>query len=186
VEGKGMIVDPMYWKWDSILPESVCQAIIDEGMKLPMDEAIVGYHEEKRTDESIRKSKTSWFPSDSWVCGLTSHYVNLANKQAWNYELVGCEEAQFTVYEPGGFYEFHEDSARVGDNDYRKLSIVITITDPNDYEEGYFEFENNTRPDTRARGSIIVFPSFIKHRVVPVTKGTRYSLVNWFHGPRFR
>jgi len=181
-----MIVDPLYWKWEAELPDSVCQAIIDEGLKLPIDEAIVGYNEDKRTDESIRKSKTSWFSTNSWVCGLTKHYVEIANKQAWNYEITGHEEAQFTVYEPGGFYEFHEDSAKVGNNHFRKLSIVLTITDPSDYEEGYFEFEGGVQPETRARGSIIVFPSFVKHRVVPVTKGTRYSLVNWFHGPQFR
>lgn len=180
-----MIVDPLYWKWEAELPSSVCQSIIDEGLKLPIDDSIIGY-EDKRTDESIRKSKTSWFHVNSWVCGLTKHYVDIANNQAWNYEISGHEEAQFTVYEPGGFYEFHEDSARLGENNYRKLSIVVTITDPNEYEEGYFEFENNVRPDTRARGSIIVFPSFVKHRVVPVTKGIRYSLVNWFHGPQFR
>lgn len=181
-----MIVDPLYWKWEAELPNSVCQAIIDEGLRLSVKEAVIGNNEDERTDESIRKSKTSWFPVNSWVCGLTSHYVNLANKQAWNYEISGHEAAQFTVYEPGGFYDFHEDSAKVGDNNYRKLSIVITITDPNDYEEGYFEFDNGSRPDTRARGSIIVFPSFVRHRVVPVTKGTRYSLVNWFHGAQFR
>jgi len=181
-----MIVDPLYWKWEAELPDSVCQAIIDEGLKLPIDEAIIGSGESRKTDESQRKSKTSWFPQNSWVCGLTSHYVNMANRQAWNYEIVGHEEAQFTVYEPGGYYHFHEDSAQVGLNNFRKLSIVITITDPVDYEEGHFEFEDGSQPDNRARGSIIVFPSFIKHRVVPVTKGTRYSLVNWFHGPQFR
>ena len=180
-----MIVDPLYWKWESELPDSVCDAIITEGLKLTVDEAVVGVENDQRTDESIRKSKISWFPQNSWICGLTSHYVNLANKQAWNYELVGHEEAQFTVYEPGGFYDFHEDSAKVGDN-YRKLSIVISITDPEKYEEGYFEFENGIRPETQNRGSVIVFPSFIKHRVVPITKGTRYSLVNWFNGPQFR
>ena len=180
-----MIVDPLYWKWESVLPDSLCDAIIEEGLKLVVDDAVVGQDELQRADEQIRKSKTSWFDQNSWICGLTTHYMRLANSYAWNYQITGHEEAQFTIYEPGGFYNFHEDSAKIGDN-YRKLSVVISISDPDDYEDGYFEFEDGTRPDIQKRGSIIVFPSFIKHRVVPVTKGTRYSLVNWFNGPQFR
>jgi PKHD-type hydroxylase len=181
-----MIVDdPLYWKWDAEIPSSVCETIIAEGLKLNIQEAIIGTNDDQRTDESYRKSTTSWFDKNSWVCGLTAHYVKLANQQAWKYEINGNEEAQFTVYEPGGFYNFHEDSARIGDN-YRKLSIVISLTNPENYEEGYFEFENGTIPEIQKQGSILVFPSFIKHRVVPVTKGTRYSLVNWFNGPQFR
>jgi len=68
----------------------------------------------------------------------------------------------------------------------RKISMVISITDPDTYEGGEFEFIDGTKPDLKPRGSVLVFPSFVRHRVTPVTTGTRYSLVNWFVGNKFR
>jgi PKHD-type hydroxylase len=178
-----MIGDPLYWSWKKELPESLCQIIIDEGLKIPADTAIVG-DGEGVVDEKIRKSKVSWINRNSWIAGIVKNYVYLANQQAWNFNIIGPQDLQFTVYEPGGHYGFHED-CRLLENDMRKLSAVITITDENSYEGGDFEFEGGTRPDIKERGSILVFPSFTKHRVTPITSGTRYSLVSWFYGPKF-
>lgn len=177
-----MISDPLYWSWKKELPDSLCQLIIEEGLKLDISDAVVS--DENQLDESIRKSKIGWFNNNSWVSGIIRHYVNLANEQAWKFELSGNENPQFTIYNEGGFYDFHEDSSLLTDN-MRKISAVVTIADPNDYDGGDFEFGDGTLPDIRERGSIVVFPSFNHHRVTPVTKGTRYSLVSWFYGPRF-
>jgi PKHD-type hydroxylase len=68
----------------------------------------------------------------------------------------------------------------------RKVSVVISITDPDTYEGGEFEFIDGTKPDIKQRGSILVFPSFVEHRVTPITSGTRYSLVNWYCGDKFK
>jgi len=89
------------------------------------------------------------------------------------------------MYGNNEFYDFHEDSSKF-ENNMRKLSLVISISNPDTYEGGDFEFFDGTRPDIKGQGSILVFPSFIKHRVTPVTKGTRYSLVNWFYGEQFK
>jgi PKHD-type hydroxylase len=177
-----MITDPLYWLWKEEIPETVCKAIIEEGIKLQIEPAVIS--EQNIVDEEVRKSKVSWFETNSWVAGILQHYAFLANDQAWKFNLSGVQKPQFTIYEPGGFYNFHEDASQISTL-MRKISIVITITDPSTYEGGNFEFADGTVPDIRSVGSILVFPSFISHRVAPVTEGIRYSLVCWVEGPGF-
>ena len=90
-----------------------------------------------------------------------------------------------------GKYDWHVDTFWANPTMCdRKLSIVIQLSDSDDYVGGDFKFENeHPQPsvdDIRQKGSVIVFPSFIKHCVTPVTKGTRHSLVSWIEGPKFR
>jgi PKHD-type hydroxylase len=70
------------------------------------------------------------------------------------------------------------------------MSIVIQLTDPSEYEGGDFEIDSQypqlPKEEIREKGSVLVFPSFIPHRVTPVTKGVRRSLVSWIEGPKFR
>ena len=70
----------------------------------------------------------------------------------------------------------------------RKLSVTVQLSDPSEYEGGGFEFLECPNPDesSRKKGTVLVFPSYLKHRVLPVTKGTRKSLVAWFEGPRWK
>ena len=69
----------------------------------------------------------------------------------------------------------------------RKLSIIIQLTDENEYEGGNFEFKYIQTPEScRIQGSVLVFPSYNEHRVTEVTKGVRNSLVCWMEGPRWR
>ena len=184
-----MIIDPMWWSWQGILPVSVCEAIITEGKKLELTSGKVGGQSDNAEggiDEKTRKSKVGFFDFDNWVSAIAWRYMAYANQNSgWNFSITGQQQPQFTIYDNDEFYDFHEDSFGF-QNDMRKLSMTISITNPDDYEGGNFEFENGIVPDSRPQGSIIVFPSFIKHRVSPVTKGTRYSLVNWFTGERFR
>ena len=187
-----MIVTPPYWFWKSELPDSVCDAIIAEGLKLDLKEAVVGYGGDSRVDPNIRKSKTGFFLASSWVSAITTMYMSRANESAWKFGITQPQAPQFTMYGLNEFYDFHRDETQYDyitedsiQKDFRKLSVVIFITDPNEYEGGEFEFDGFT-PEIKDRGSIMVFPSFLNHRVKPVTKGTRYSIVNWFVGPPFR
>ena len=73
----------------------------------------------------------------------------------------------------------------------RKISAVVQLSNPEDYEGGLFEIDNDVRPPFdisrfMPRGSLLIFPSYVKHAVTPVTKGIRRSLVTWYNGPRFR
>ena len=122
-----------------------------------------------------------------------------ANENAgWKYNIVAAESCQITRYTKDGFYNWHQDGIgshpetfnRPGDKflhgNTRKLSMSIVLND--EYEGGDFEIFNlipESEVPRLQEGSIIVFPSFMEHRVTPVTKGTRYSLVAWFVGPPF-
>ena len=77
------------------------------------------------------------------------------------------------------------------DVEIRKLSITMLLNEPGiDFEGGGFEINNGRESESlkveTKRGRIIAFPSFMIHRVAPVTKGTRKSLVVWVLGPKFK
>jgi len=156
-----------------------------------------------------RKSDIVWM-NDSWIYKEIHPYIHQANKLAgWNFQWDWSESCQFTKYEPGQFYDWHCDSWEVpydkpndpnSNGKIRKLSVTISLSDPSEYEGGNLEFDFRNNADwaenrkakvkecteIRPRGSIIVFPSFCWHRVEPVTRGTRYSLVIWNLGRPFK
>ena len=149
-----------------------------------------------------RKSDVVWL-NDEWIYKEIHPYIHEANKSAeWNFDWNYSESCQFTKYGVGQYYGWHCDSWDVPYNDpndltkhgkIRKLSVTISLNDPSEYVGGNLEFDFRNQVDwernkkktiksceeIRPRGSIIVFPSFVWHRVSPVTSGTRYSLVIW-------
>jgi PKHD-type hydroxylase len=145
-----------------------------------------------------RDSNITWL-NDRWIYKEIQPFIHQANRLAgWNFDWSFSESCQFTKYKLNQFYDWHADAwENVYDNPsnpdthgkIRKLSVTCSLSAPEDYEGGELEFDfRNTDPDKPAirkcaeikpRGSIVVFPSFVWHRVRPVTKGTRYSLVIW-------
>ena len=121
--------------------------------------------------------------------------MDLANTNAgYNYILKEAEAIQYTRYDSDNYYHWHMDQTLEMDRpDSRKLSICINLTDPSEFEGGEFWIsKSHVVPEKikpmrldfmRKRGSAIVFPSFVFHKVAPVTKGTRHSLVCWMRGP---
>jgi PKHD-type hydroxylase len=151
-----------------------------------------------------RDSNVSWL-NDRWLYDEIHPYIHEANKNAgWNFEWNFSEACQFTQYKLNQHYGWHCDSwvdpYNQPDNlDFhnkvRKLSVTCSLSDPKDYKGGELEFQFRNQDDPTAtrkcveilpRGSIVVFPSFVWHRVKPVTKGTRYSLVLWNLGYPFK
>jgi PKHD-type hydroxylase len=157
-----------------------------------------------------RNSDVVWL-NDRWIYKEIQPYVDQANKNAgWNFQWDWSESCQFTKYKLNQYYDWHCDS---WDEPYdkkdlnhpehgkiRKLSMTCQLTDGSEYEGGELEFDfRNYDPHMRdeskhriqckeilPKGSIIVFPSFVWHRVKPVTKGVRYSLVVWNLGYPFK
>ena len=98
---------------------------------------------------------------------------------------------QVSKYEaPDGHYRWLSDYGTSQNSDYtRKLSASLLVTDPSEYEGGDLEFidyHGNSVFAPKTKGSIIVFDSRVPHRVTPVTKGLRYSLVTWIYGPKLK
>jgi PKHD-type hydroxylase len=151
-------------------------------------------------DEDIRRARIAWVPAEDdtwWIYEKLARVAERANRR-YGFDLTGFDEdLQFTIYdEPGAFYSWHQDGldGRVG---RRKLSMVLQLSDPADYEGGQLQmfdlYEDADAEElddferqSSARGSVVVFPSFEYHRVLPIRSGTRLSLVTWVSGPPFR
>ena len=182
----------MYWFWEGEIPDHVCDSIIQEGLLLEQLQGKVGSMDSDNVpyqggvDLRFRKSTVGFFtrPENNWIIGILNYYCTLANVNAgWNFLITGQESPQFTQYGIDEYYDFHEDSA-IHKEDMRKLSVVISISNPNQYKGGDFEFADGAIPEIKKRGSVLVFPSSLTHRVTSVTYGKRYSIVNWFTGPK--
>lgn len=146
--------------------------------------------EEVYKDE-LRKSSVMWIddqPENKWIYDkLAGLAVNCNNERYW-FDLLGFhEELQLARYVEGDFFDWHLDFGP-GASSIRKLSMTIQLSEPDAYEGGDLQFMVNQNIVTapREKGTIIIFPSFILHRVTPITKGTRESIVGWVSGPPYR
>lgn len=139
--------------------------------------------------QTIRISTISWL-NDKTLKDKLWHFVQLANNSSFDVEVSAHADMQFTCYEArdGGHYDWHHDVNWASQDDMdRKISLTIQLSCPDSYEGGDFEFEEiKSSANFRGKGSLLLFPSYLSHRVTPVTKGTRLSLVAWFCGPRWR
>ena len=151
-----------------------------------------------------RNSNVVWL-NDRWIYKEIHPFIRIANQDAgWNFEWDWSESCQFTKYKKNQHYDWHCDSwstsykeAGTYNGKIRKLSSILILSDPKDYSGGDLEFDfRNADPDKKrnvkvckdikCKGSLIVFPSFVWHRVNPVKKGIRYSLVSWHLGKPFQ
>ena len=145
-------------------------------------------------DKTYRSSRIYWIPKNDdtrWLYEKIMQFVKDANDKMWNFQITHLhEDLQFTEYDAEnlGKYDYHMDMFM---GNYiqsepltRKLSATLLLND--NFEGGEFEFyQQNLQPNMSA-GSLIVFPSFLIHKVNPVTKGVRNSLVAWCVGPKFK
>lgn len=141
--------------------------------------------------KDVRKSKVKWMPIDDkshWVYDKIRQFVVEAN-DVWKFNLNSVIDAiQYTEYhDDGGHYGWHMDIGPHPIN-HRKISITIQLSDPEDYEGGELELWTGSGIEKveKHKGCVILFPSYMLHRITPVTKGTRRSLVLWVGGSTFR
>lgn len=136
-----------------------------------------------------RSSKIQWLHADSWVGGICHNLMMIANQRFFYYDInQWIDGIQITIYEEGDFYEWHTDGVLYPLNVPidRKLSMSLLLND--DYEGGEIEFQllPTKRTFKPKAGEGIIFPSWMPHRVLPITKGKRISLVAWLSGPAWR
>jgi PKHD-type hydroxylase len=151
-------------------------------------------------DESIRTSNVKFFNRNDYTFPIfdrLNFVIEEINDRFYNFVLNGYEDLQYTEYlaSEKGEYNFHMDTFFGGTDNFhfetRKLSVVMCLNRPGvDFEGGQFYINQGSEKDAfeveMKRGRIIFFPSFLIHRVAPVTKGIRKSLVVWVTGPKFR
>jgi len=142
-------------------------------------------------DKDIRRSQVSWLKNNSkneWVFERLSNIVSKINAEYFRLDIT-CfgEDLQLTNYNHSekGMYGWHQD---YGTGISRKISVVVQLTDPSEYEGGNLQIMTTGDPSTvsKQRGLIAIFPSYVLHQVTPVTQGSRQSLVAWVSGPAFK
>jgi PKHD-type hydroxylase len=179
--------------FEQVIPSELIDLMVKEVESMSPEiysEAFIGNNDDSKLVLEARNSKISWWYEQHWVSSIFSHYFNKVNRDFWEYDLNYLTGIQITTYEPGDHYTWHSDYGTSLDERYtRKLSASLLITDPSEYEGGDLEFidyHGNTVSAPREKGTMVIFDSRIPHRVTPVTKGKRISLVAWMLGPKLR
>jgi len=169
-----------------------CKMVIQAGYKQKPETAQVGINKPGGGIDTKKRTTTiSWIPFKEMpeMYSEIESIMHSTNLNHFGFEnMKMTEPAQFTEYPKGGFYDWHTDLDVNGSFEppVRKISMTILLSDPSTFKGGELEFiEKNKTPNLK-QGQAIFFASFIRHRVAPVTKGIRRSLVMWFGGTPFK
>jgi len=192
-----MILEP---KWKSWIVETTtplftpeqCQMIIDAGRRQPPQKAQVGMGKPGAgTDTNKRVTTISWLPFDEMkeMYNDINKFIQRANLNHFGFEDIQItEQAQFTEYPEGGFYDWHMDCdvAMAHEPPVRKISMTLLLSPEHQFEGGDLELMAPGKFAKLKQGHAVIFASFLNHRVAPVTRGVRQSLVMWFGGKPFK
>lgn len=184
-------VPPYAW-WEGAFSDQELDWL-QEQARNSEQKAVIGAHQEGEELSKIRRSQVSWIRPNQeniWLFDRLAHVASCLNAEHYRLDLT-CfgEPFQLTHYDHSeqGMYGWHQDyNGKVSPS--RKLSLVVQLTDPNQYEGGNLQVMTDSNPITvrKQRGLIAAFPAYVLHQVTPVVKGTRQSLVAWVSGPSFR
>ena len=191
-----MITEP---KWKSLIVETTspiftpeqCQLIINAGRAEPREMGQVGVGKGGTVDTKTRTSHISWIPFNKMpeMYKTLETIMKKTNGNHFGFEgMQITEPAQYTEYPEGGFYDWHIDSDVncVNEPPVRKISMTCLLSHESEFEGGGLEIISDGKIARPKQGQDIFFASFIRHRVVPITRGVRKSLVMWFGGTPFK
>jgi PKHD-type hydroxylase len=186
-------------KWKSLIVETTtpiftpeqCQLIINAGRAEPQQTAQVGGTAGGTVDTKTRTSHISWIPFAKMqeMYKVIENIMLKTNSNHFGFDGMRLTEpAQYTEYPTGGFYDWHIDSDVNCANEppIRKISMTCLLSPESEFEGGGLELMSDGKIVRPKQGQAIFFASYIRHRVIPISKGIRKSLVMWFGGPSFR
>ena len=176
---------------DPIFSPQQCQMIVDAGHQQKPEKALVGGGPKGAHDTKKRVTTISWIPFAKMpeMYKQIENQLSIVNLNHFGFDGVTLTEpAQFTEYPKGGFYDWHMDLnafGQEGQNPIRKISMTLLLSDPKDFTGGDLMFSEmgGEKPLPLKQGQAIFFASFLRHKVAPVKKGIRRSMVMWFGGP---
>lgn len=168
-----------------------CQKIIDLANSKPKMMAEVN-NTQQSYNPDLRKNKIVWIDYNdgdlAWAYRKLIDVGTKLNDQYFKFDLYGIgEKLQFSEYsEPGDGFKSHIDKTFNGV--IRKLTLVVQLTDPKEYEGSNLLLHIGSIPDVMKndQGTVLAFPGYALHEVTPLISGTRYTLVVWFTGPNFK
>jgi PKHD-type hydroxylase len=183
-----------YYYLQGFSPEEL-EKVYKDVATLPFHKARTG-GDEAPADNKIRSSSIKWIPKSNewqWLYTKLFNMAMEANNTLWHFDLFTALDCiQYTEYYDveGGHYGWHQDIGP-GPMSKRKVSITVQLSDSDEYEGGDLELFKGGDPSDadkapRGKGVVFIFPSFMMHRVTPITKGTRRSFVLWVGGTHFR
>ena len=192
-----IILEP---KWKSWIVETTtplftpeqCQMVIDAGRRQKPQKAQVGMGKPGGgLDTKKRTTTISWIPFKEMqpMYNQINEFIQKANKNHFGFGYIQItEQAQFTEYPEGGFYDWHMDTDVNMQHEppVRKISMTVLLSPENQFEGGGLELMAPGKRVELKQGHAIIFASFLNHRVAPVTRGVRQSLVMWFGGEAFK
>ena len=194
----------MFDVFPEAVPIYVCEQIIKDCKQNVLEQAEVSNSNRKssRDRPDVRKTSVSFIKDkDNRINELAWHFLRKANESLFHYDLAFFQAIQFAEYKVGDFFDWHQDYGGISkSNEVRKLSLTLVLSDPDTFEGGELQFYNGgrhmedgitktweqTKHDIQSQGTAIVFDSRDWHRVTPVTKGVRHSIVCWTVGPNFK
>ena len=169
-----------------------CRLIIQAGHKEKPEQAKVGGGKAGKQDTKKRVTTISWIPFHKMpeMYKVIENQLSIVNLNHMMFDNVRLTEpAQFTEYPKGGFYDWHMDLnafGQTGQHPIRKISMTCLLSDPSEFKGGDLAFDDSKSKITLQQGQAVFFASFMRHRVEPVKKGIRRSLVMWFGGTPFK
>ena len=203
--------------YDTMLPKEVVD-IIEKDLSVvdgQLEDSRVGGDDQGGLETTIRDAKNTWVPDYHWATGFIWHYITKANRENFLYDIENIQgsSTQYTVYDAGQFYSWHQDLGIEGfykpnilpgqsdpqsnatdfitrNTEYiRKLSFSLQLSDADEYEGGQFQLIDevgglHTAP--KSRGTLVIFDSRMRHRVRKIKSGRRKSIVGWIMGPRWK
>jgi len=186
----------MRYQWvyyTKAVDNNLLNTIVENGLETNLNEAKIYKDGEAIVQPEYRRSQMT-FMDDSYVTTTLYSIANRANDENFGFDISSLQTPQFAKYDEKdkGHYDWHIDTSWVTDVFFhRKLTMVVQLSDPSEYEGGDFEIKESGATEEqliemKQKGSVIVFPSFLEHRVTPVTKGRRMSMTSWVTGPKFR
>jgi len=194
-----MITEP---KWKSFIVETInpiftpeqCQMVINAGRSEPKQNASVGSDKDTKEghiDTETRTSHISWIPFKKMndMYKDIENIMKTTNGNHFGFDGMGITEmAQYTEYPEGGFYDWHVDNDVnfTHEPPVRKISMTLLLSPESEFEGGDLELQSEGKIAKLKQGQAIFFASFIRHRVTPIIKGNRKSLVMWFGGTPFK
>ena len=192
-----MISEPKWKSWivqttTPLFTPDQCRQIIESGRRQKPQTAQVGMNRPGGgTDTKKRITTISWIPFKEMghMYQDLNTFIQKANENHFGFaDIRVTEQAQFTEYPVGGFYDWHMDSDvnMAHEPPVRKISMTLLLNDPSEFKGGDLELMAPGKFAELKQGHAIVFASFLNHRVAPVTEGIRQSLVVWFGGKPFR
>ena len=192
------IREPSWKKWVVPIPNYLtseqCDELCQMGRDLLPEESKIGHVKRgEDTNKQIRKSTVAFFPKDNkhkfLYNRLVQDVVNV-NRENFGFDKISLfENTQYTeYYGDGGHYTWHPDAEINGQNNgiVRKISMSVLLNDRSEFDGGDLEILTEGRKVSLQKGDAVFFASFLLHRVTPLTRGTRKSLVQWFTGPPFK